>query len=53
MKKKKQILTKRRKRVSENLISDCEYEIANKKQKLERLQKRFCKIQKAVCVPKM
>ena len=34
---KTEILTKRRKRLSENLISDCEYEIANKKQKLERL----------------
>ena len=44
--KKTEILTKRRKRLSENLISDCEYEIANKKQKLERLQKDSVKLRK-------
>ena len=43
---KTEILTKRRKRLSENLISDCEYEIANKKQKLERLQKDSVKFRK-------
>jgi hypothetical protein len=36
---KTEILNKRKKCLSENLIHDCEYEIANKKQKLETLQK--------------
>ena len=46
IKEKTKILTKRRKRLSENLMSDCEYEIANKKQKLERLQKDSVKFRK-------
>jgi hypothetical protein len=43
---KTEILNKRKKRLSENLILDYEYEIANKKQKLDTLQKDSVKFRK-------